>query len=196
LIGSLIANASSTVSPGASIGTLTIKGDVFLSGTNIMEVDRAAGTTDLLRATNTTASTITYGGTLRVVTLAGTIAAGNTFKMFSASNYVGSFASLLPATPGAGLAWNTNTLATDGTLRVLSTVNTNRTNISFTLAGNQLTLNWPADHIGWRLQAQTNPIGVGIRSNWSDYPGSTTVNTITTTVNPANGSVFYRMIYP
>jgi hypothetical protein len=116
--------------------------------------------------------------------------------MFSASNYLGGFSSLLPATPGAGLAWNTNTLATDGTLRVISTVNTNRTNITFTITGNQLTLTWPADHIGWRLQAQTNPITVGLRTNWADVPGSTTVNSITTTINPANGSVFYRMIYP
>jgi hypothetical protein len=116
--------------------------------------------------------------------------------MFSASNYVGTFASILPITPGANLAWNTNTLATDGILRVISTVNANRTNISFTINGNQLTLSWPADHIGWRLQAQTNPITIGLRSNWSDVPGSTTVNSITTTMNPANGSVFYRMIYP
>ena len=196
LLGPLTASAGSTVSPGASIGTLTVKGDIVLSGTNTMEVDRVAGTTDLLRATNTTASTITYGGTLRVVTLAGTIAAGNTFKMFSASNYVGTFASILPNPPLPGLGWNTNTLATDGTLRVISTVNTNRTNITFTINGNQLTLSWPADHIGWRLQAQTNPITVGLRSNWFDYPGSTTVNSVSTTVNPANGSVFYRMIYP
>jgi autotransporter-associated beta strand protein len=196
LIGSLTANAGSTVSPGASVGTLTVKGDISLSGTNTMEVDRVAGTTDLLRATNTTASTIAYGGTLRVVTLAGAITAGNTFKMFSASNYVGTFASILPATPGTGLGWNTNTLATDGTLRVISTVNTNRTNIAFTISGNQLTLSWPADHIGWRLQAQTNPPGVGLRTNWSDYPGSTTVNSVITTISPTNGSVFYRMIYP
>jgi autotransporter-associated beta strand protein len=196
LIGSLTASAGATVSPGAAVGTLTVKGDVFLSGTNIMEVDRVAGTTDLLRATNTTASTITYGGTLRVVTLAGAITAGNTFKMFSASNYVGTFASLLPTTPGAGLGWNTNTLATDGTLRVIATVNTNRTNITFTISGNQLTLSWPADHTGWRLQAQTNPPGVGLRTNWADYPGSTTVNSITTTISRTNGSVFYRMIYP
>jgi fibronectin-binding autotransporter adhesin len=196
LLGSLTANAGSTVSPGASVGTLTVKGDIVLSGTNTMEVDRVAGTTDLLRATNTTASTITYGGTLRVVTLAGTIAAGNTFKMFSASNYVGTFASILPNPPLPGLGWNTNTLATDGTLRVISTVNTNRTNITFTINGNQLTISWPADHIGWRLQAQTNPINIGLRSNWFDFPGSTTVNSVTTTLNPANGSVFYRMIYP
>jgi hypothetical protein len=116
--------------------------------------------------------------------------------MFSASNYFGTFSAISPITPGAGLGWNTNTLATDGTLRVISTVNTNRTNITFTINGNQLTLSWPADHIGWRLQAQTNPINVGLRSNWFDFPGSTTVNSVTTTLNPANGSVFYRMIYP
>jgi hypothetical protein len=196
LIGSLAANPGSTVSPGASVGILTVKGDVFLSGTNLMEVDRTIGANDLLRATNTTPSTITFGGTLRVVTLAGTITAGNTFKMFSATNYVGTFASLLPATPGTGLAWNTNTLTTDGTLRVISTVNTSRTNITFAISGNQLTLSWPADHIGWRLQSQTNPPGVGLRTNWSDYPGSTTVNSITTSMSPTNGSVFYRMIYP
>jgi autotransporter-associated beta strand protein len=196
LIGSLTANAGSTVSPGASVGILTVKGDISLSGTNTMEVDRTAGTNDLLRATNTTATTITYGGTLKVVTLAGTIAAGNSFKMFSASNYVGTFAAISPQFPGANLGWNTNTLATDGILRVISTVNTNRTNITFTINGNQLTLSWPTDHIGWRLQAQTNPITVGLRTNWSDVPGSTTVNSITTSMNPANGTVFYRMIYP
>jgi hypothetical protein len=196
LIGSLTANAGSTVSPGASVGILTVKGDVFLSGTNTMEVDRTAGTNDLLRATNTTATTITYGGTLRIVTLAGTITTGNTFKLFSATNYAGTFSSLLPPTPGTGLGWNTNTLATDGILRVISTVNTNRTNITFTVTGNQLNLSWPADHIGWRLQAQTNSPGVGLRTNWSDVPGSTTVNNITTTMSPTNGSVFYRMIYP
>jgi hypothetical protein len=159
-------------------------------------VDRTANTTDLLRATNSTATSITYGGTLRVVTLAGTIASGNTFKMFSASNYVGAFSALSPTTPGAGLGWNTNTLTTDGTLRVVSTVNTTPTNITAVVSGNQLNLSWPADHTGWRLQVQTNTVSVGLRSNWVDVAGSTTVNGISVTINPANGTVFYRMVYP
>jgi len=196
LIGSLTASAGSTVSPGASVGILTVKGNVVLSGTNTMEVDRTAGTNDLLRATNTVASAINYGGTLRIVTLAGTITAGNTFKLFSATNYNGTFSSILPATPGAGLAWNTNTLATDGILRVISTVNLNPSNITFTVTGNQLNLSWPADHIGWRLQAQTNPPGGGLKTIWFDVPGSTTVNNITAPIISTNGSVFYRMIYP
>jgi hypothetical protein len=199
LIGSLNAAANSTVSPGASVGTLTVKGNVSLAGTNLMEVNVATNgtTSDLLRATNTTATTITYGGTLRVVPLAGTITATNTFKMFSASNYNGSFTALSPTTPGTGLGWNTNTLTTDGILRVITTVNTNRTNLTFTVTGNQLKLSWPADHIGWRIQAQTNPVTVGLRTNWGlPIVGSETTNQFVVPLNSTNGSVFYRMVYP
>jgi fibronectin-binding autotransporter adhesin len=196
VVGSIAANAGSTVSPGASVGILTVRGNVTLSGTNLMEIDRTANTNDLLRATSTTATTITYGGTLRIATLAGTITSGNTFKLFSASNYLGAFNALVPATPGAGLGWNTNTLTTDGTLRVVSTVNTAPTNITAVVSGNQLTLSWPADHVGWRLQVQTNSVNVGLRSNWVDVAGSTTVSNVTVTISPANGSVFYRMVYP
>jgi hypothetical protein len=77
-----------------------------------------------------------------------------------------------------------------------SLANTNPTNIMFSLSGNQLTLSWPADHTGWRLQGQTNSPGVGIKTNWSDVPGSTLVNQVTIPIGPTNGSVFYRMIYP
>jgi hypothetical protein len=196
LVGTLNAGGQSTVSPGASVGVLTVKGNVFLSGTNLMELDRTTGTNDLLRATNTTATSISYGGTLRIVTLAGTITAGNSFKLFSATNYSGVFTSILPATPGSGLGWNTNTLATDGTLRVITTVNTNPTNITASVAGNQLNLSWPADHTGWRLQGQTNAPGAGLGTTWFDVPNSTNINSISITINRANGSVFYRLIYP
>jgi hypothetical protein len=197
LIGPLVANAGSTVSPGASVGVLTVQGNITLGGTNLMEVDRTANTNDQLRATGPSSTTLTYGGTLRIVTLAGTITGGNSFKLFSASTYTGAFAAISPATPGANLAWNTNTLTTDGTLRVIATLNTNPTNISFTVSGGtQLNLSWPADHIGWRLQAQTNPIPRGLSTNWADVPGATTNNSLSIPIGPTNGSVFFRMVYP
>jgi hypothetical protein len=59
-----------------------------------------------------------------------------------------------------------------------------------------LSLSWPVDHTGWRLQVQANPVTVGLRSNWVDVAGSTSVNSITVTISPTNGSVFYRMVYP
>ncbi len=64
------------------------------------------------------------------------------------------------------------------------------------VTGNNLTLNWPADHIGWRLQAQTNDVTRGLGTNWVDVANSTTTNQMTMPIDLTDGSVFYRMIYP
>ena len=152
-----------------------------------MELNAATGTNDLLRGL----TSVTYGGTLTLSNLAGTITASNAFKLFSANSYTGSFAALMPSNPGPNLAWNTNTIATDGTLRVLSTLPVTITN---TRSENLLTLSWPADHIGWHLQAQTNSAGLG--TNWFDVPNSSATNQIILALDPLPGSVFYRLIYP
>jgi fibronectin-binding autotransporter adhesin len=193
-------NGGGTLSPAGAntIGTLTVAGNVTLqpNSTNVMELNKISATSDQVRATTTTATTITYGGTLVLTNLNGNLSATDTFKLFSASNYVGAFTALSPDLPGPGLAWNTNTLATDGILRLTATVNTTPTNIVVVLTGNQLNLSWPADHTGWRLQVQTNSASVGLGSNWVDVPGSTSVNSVNFTVDPANGAVFFRMVYP
>jgi PKD repeat protein len=73
---------------------------------------------------------------------------------------------------------------------------TNPANITVQVAGNNLTLSWPSDHIGWQLQMQANPPGVGLGTNWVDVANSTTTNQITIPIDPTVGNVFYRMIYP
>jgi hypothetical protein len=102
----------------------------------------------------------------------------------------------LPASPAPGFGWNTNTLATDGTLRLVQTVNIAPTNLTAVVSGNQLTLSWPADHTGWRLQVQTNTLANGLGTNWVDVPGSTSTDVEIFTINPANGTVFYHMVFP
>jgi hypothetical protein len=73
---------------------------------------------------------------------------------------------------------------------------TNPTNIIFQLAANSLILRWPADHVGWRLQVQTNGLVQGLGTNWLDVPGSTSTNQMTLPINQDFRSVFYRMVYP
>jgi len=75
-------------------------------------------------------------------------------------------------------------------------VMTNATNIVVQAAGSNLTLRWPSDHTGWRLQVQTNDVTQGLGTNWVDVANSTVTNQMTIPINPANGSIFYRMIYP
>ena len=119
--GKLIADAGSTVSPGVlgglnAVGILTVSNTVALSGTNIMELDPANATNDVLKS----GFTITYGGTLNLVSL-GALSGNSSFKLFSASSYLGSFSSITPATPGPGQAWDTSALGTTGTIKVVTT---------------------------------------------------------------------------
>ncbi len=65
-----------------------------------------------------------------------------------------------------------------------------------TLDGGVLTLAWPADHVGWRLQAQTNSLTTGLGTSWVEVPGSTATNRLSSPIDLSNGSVFYRLVYP
>ncbi len=186
--GPVIIQSPGSLAPGSSIGALTISNSLSLDGLTVMELSAATGNSDLVRGL----TSVGYGGTLSLSNLAGTITASNAFKLFSANSYSGTFEMLTPASPCQDLAWNTNTLASDGTLRVVSTA---PVTISSTVSGNLLTLSWPADHIGWLLQAQTNPASIGLGTNWLDVPGSTAINQKTFTLDPTAGSVFYRLVW-
>jgi hypothetical protein len=71
---------------------------------------------------------------------------------------------------------------------------TNPTNITIQVASNALRLSWPSDHTGWRLQVQTNDVTQGMGTNWVDVVGATTTNQMFIPINPATGSVFYRLL--
>jgi hypothetical protein len=142
-------------------------------------------------------SQITYGGTLKLDVSGGTLSTNDTFKLFSATTYAGAFANVVPVFLSVGLAWDTSTLATDGTLRVAAGgAFTYPTNITATLAGNTLDVSWPADHQGWILQTSTNSLGIWPTNHWFSIPTSSTTNQVFITINPTNGAVFYRLISP
>jgi hypothetical protein len=68
----------------------------------------------------------------------------------------------------------------------------NPTNITVVASGNALMLSWPADHLGWRLQVQTNQSGIG--TNWVTLPGTELVTS--TNLPYTNPAAFYRLILP
>ena len=107
--GPVTVQAGGTLAP---TGTLTIGNTLALlaGGTNQMSTN-----SEVIGL-----SAVTYGGTLALQNLPGALSTGNAFKLFAAAAYGGSFANIVPATPGVGLLWDTNTLATDGTLRIKS----------------------------------------------------------------------------
>jgi autotransporter-associated beta strand protein len=178
IAGAVTISEGGTIAPGNSIGTLTISNSLTLSGVTVMELNATTRTNDVIRGL----TSVTYGGILALSNLSGTITASNTFKLFDANNYSGAFTTITPVAPGPNLAWNTHTLATDGTLRVVST-------LPVTMSNNRseslLSFSWPADHIGWRLQAQTNSNGVGLSTNWFNVPNSFVTNQMSFVLDPS-----------
>lgn len=196
LRGSLSVNSSGNVYVGFSnaIGTLTITNSVSLNGATFMELNETNGVT----GTNDqiSAATIALGGTLNVTNIGPALHVGDTFKLFKTTGSLsGLFNVVNLATNDAnnmGYTWTDNTAA-DGTITVLTAtqlVNPNPTNITFSVSGGTLMLSWPADHIGWTLQMQTNGL---TSTNWLDVPGSSSFSTTNIVINPAIPTTFYRL---
>ena len=58
----------------------------------------------------------------------------------------------------------------------------------------QLQVSWPADHLGWYLQAQTNRNGIG--TNWYDWPETANTNVVSIPISILNPTFFLRLTYP
>jgi autotransporter-associated beta strand protein len=130
--GALQVNAGAIVAPGPGLGVLTVSGNASLSGTAAMELNKTSGTNDVLKVNGS----LTYGGTLALTNLLGTLANGNSFKLFTATSYSGAFTNITPVMPGSGLAWDASGLVTNGTLRVITARSPKVTGL--TLAGTNL----------------------------------------------------------
>jgi autotransporter-associated beta strand protein len=198
--GNVTVNAGGTLAPGAAaIGKLTVNGALTLGGSFSARVN-SAGTPNCDQVEG--ATTVTYGGTLNVVNGGPALTAADSFPLFSATTYAGAFASISPATPGAGLQWNTNTLTTDGTLRISAIgggPSTTPTNVTAVFTSTDVTLSWPASHLGWTLQVQTNARSVGLTvatNTWFDVVGSAATNSVTIPTSKADPTVFYRLRLP
>jgi hypothetical protein len=125
-------NGSLTVSPGAVLspggtnitlgitmgtnatGTISVTNAIVLNGTTCIKLN-GPGTNDIIQS----GAAITYGGILNLINLSATpLVAGNTYQIFGATSYNGSFASITPAIPGTGLLWDATQLNA-GKLKVI-----------------------------------------------------------------------------
>ncbi len=187
--GPVFVQSGGTLAPGAAIGTFTIIGSLSLAGTTSVEINKTAGTRDQVVGL----TSVSYGGTLAVTNLAGALTTNDTFALFSSTASSGDFISVT-GSAGAGLAFHFN--PTNGVLSVVTSIANTPTNITYSLSGNTLTLSWPASHLGWLLQSQTNSLNAGLSTNWHDMAGTDAGTQAVITVNPANPTVFYRLRHP
>jgi autotransporter-associated beta strand protein len=119
--------AGGILSPGGSVGTLTISNTLTLAAgsASLFEISKTGGSISNDLVTGLTG--VTFGGALTVTNVAAdsnSLAAGDTFKLFNAGGFGGSFAQMtLPALP-FGLGWDTSRLTNAGLISVVSVVPT------------------------------------------------------------------------
>ena len=189
ITASVTVQSGGILAPGPAIGTLTVNGDLTLAAgsATIMQINASAVTRNQVAGLQT----IAYDGTLTVQNTGGTPAPGQSYRLFSATNYAGNFSATNLPPLGTGLAWAWTPAS--GTLSVLQIVATNRTNLTTAVSGGNLSLSWPTDHLGWRVE--TNAVSLAATNSWFTYPGSSSVTNLTIPIGTA-GHVFFRMAYP
>ena len=187
-------NATLGAGTAAAIGTFTVNSNLALNGNVFVRVNKSlTQPNDIISVTGV----ITNGGTGTVtVTNIGVpaLALGDSFQIFSGAVSNGTALTVT----GGGVTW-TNKLAVNGSIQVLFVTASYPTNISFTFGGGTLALTWPATHLGWILQSQTNSLSVGIIANsnaWHDITSTASVTSTNIPVNQANPTVFYRLRHP
>ena len=183
----VLANGPVTV----AASTLTVSNNLALQPANVFNFTLGTNA-----ATVAVKGRLTLGGQLNV-------SAGDGFTngTYSLMTYAGSVDGNLPSLGSVPTNFNcaldTNTAGlvklVVGSVPQPSLV---ATNLSWLISGNQLQLSWPPDHLGWRLEVQTNGLAAGLGTNWVTVPGSTNVNQANLIIDPGMGSVFYRMVYP
>ena len=155
------------------------------------------------------------GGTIlftNINTGAGVFALGQSFRVFTGPggadigneglNTTNRYPIVNPVIPAANTKWDLTSLrdtSPNGILNIVGfpTTGTNITVSTFADGGNIVThLQWPSEYIGWRLQQQTNPLTVGIWTNWTTVSGSAATNDIYITNSATIDTSFFRMIYP
>jgi len=188
-------DAGSTLAPGtASVGILTVSNNLTFAGNLFFKLKKnQSQSNDLVVVSGVLSNGGT--GTLTFTNLGGGLVTGDSFQLFSQPVLNGGVITIPTI---AGVIW-TNRLAVDGSVAVTYApplVNTNSPVLTNMLSGSNLNLSWPTDHLGWRLQVQTNSLTVGLGTNWVTWPGSTNVTTVNVPVSGNNPSVFFRLVYP
>jgi autotransporter-associated beta strand protein len=197
--GALVVGAGATVSAGtnaSNVGQLTVTNGVVLQGNTLMKLNPASLASDKISVS--ASANITYGGTLTLTNVSGSaFAGGNSFTLFSANN-TGSFTSIIPATPGAGLAWNTNNLA-NGILSVVASSTPQPGITGITISGTSLVINGTNGVAGESYNVLTSTNLALPLAQWTVLPtGQFSAGSfnITNTLTPGAAQSYYIIQVP
>ena len=134
-------------------------------------------------------------------TINGSVLANGVYTIIAQSDAPAITGSVAASTVnGTALTGKTGTVSLSGNTVVLTVSSAGPSGpatLTNSVSGGVLSLSWPAGE-GWRLVGQTNSASTGLNpatNAWFTVPGGIDgSNSIT--INPANPTVFYRLVYP
>lgn len=192
--GNITIADGATLAPGGSLSTLSFNNNLTLSGgsTTLMELSKSPTTNDAVNV----AGILTLNGTLMLTNVSGnSFVAGDSFKLFNATNYSGGFTNILPVVPQPGLKWDTSVLAVNGTLKIAAAPPPTIGNISW--MGNDLVIsgtNGQGNETYWLLSS-TNlglPLAQWTVVSTNHFDGNGNFN-LTNPADPNTSQQFYLL---
>jgi autotransporter-associated beta strand protein len=193
--GAVNVYSGGVLAPGNPLGELTISNNLTLTvgSTTFMQLQDSPLTNDAVNVIGT----FTAAGTLNLANGSGTnFTAGESFKLFSAGNYAGSFASLVLPPLTSNLVWNTNYLITAGSLSVA--VYQPPVIGALAVSGSNLVISGSGGIGGWTYYVLTAtnlsvPHWTPVVTNQFDANGNFN---FTNVINASAAQTFYRLQMP
>ena len=197
--GKVVATNGAALAPGngASLGTLTFNSTVNLTGGQAQMAISKSGAT-LANDSLTGITTLTCGGSLVVTNLGpDALAAGDSFKLFNASTFTGTFTNFNLPPLASNLLWNTSQMAVNGTLAVIALAPPALSGAtSLGGGGFQLTFSGPGGQT-YAILTSTNLLLA--MTNWTVLTNGTfgaSPVTVTNSVAPGSPAGYYRIASP
>jgi autotransporter-associated beta strand protein len=190
--GSVNIAAGGTLTPGGVFNSLSIGNDLTLAAgsTTRMQIQHSPLGNNVINISDT----LTAGGALIITNVGiGAPALGDTFQLFNAANFTGTFASLTLPALATNLFWNTNLLATAGVISVVAL--TSPTISGIQVSDNNLILSGSGGPGSWPyLTLATTNLASGVwtpvATNLFDADGTFSV---TNPIAPNQPQVFYKL---
>lgn len=194
--GIVMVQTDGTIQPGNNAGA-----GVLTMGALNLGTTASSATTSRFSVSGggeITATTLNVSGANTIDILDSSLAMGTNTLMTYTGTIGGSsgFGGLHLGTLPAGVMAHLLNTGSAVQLAVTSLVNTNAPVLANSIVGNLLTITWPADHLGWRLEVQTNEANTGLSTNWFTWPDSTNLTSVSIPASLNNAAVFFRLVYP
>jgi len=192
--GAVTVNSGGGFAPGNPLGVLTVSNNLTLvaGSTTFVRV----GHSPLTNNATIVSGILTEGGTLNVTNIGvGAFTAGDSFKLFNAASYSGSFSGFVLPPLNSNLVWNTNLLNISGTLTVAAYLPPAVGSVAIT--GSNLNISGSGGIPYWTyyILASTNLASAQwtiIVTNQFDANGNF-AQAVTNVTSPLQSQAFYRL---